>query len=206
MESPTVTTCIRSDEQLIDQFLTGARDVAENAFEVLVKRHGPMVLGVFRHSLSRHQDAEDAFQATFMTLARKAGTIRDRRMVAGWLREVAYRIAIRMRAHVSRIPGLTGTPDRETSGHGPEIVAAEKELGLILHAEIDRLPKTYRALLVQCYLEGETNRNVARRLNCPVGTIKGQLFRAREMLRTRLSCTDLDPNYVGDRASQARRR
>jgi RNA polymerase sigma factor (sigma-70 family) len=205
MESSNVTTCIRSDEQLIDQFLTGARDDAENAFEVLVKRHGPMVLGTCRQTLSRHQDAEDAFQATFMALARKAGAIRDRRMVAGWLREVAYRIAIRMRARVSRIPVPLGTPDRKTSGHGPEIVAAQKELGLILRAEVDRLPNTYRALLVHCYLEGETNQIVARRLNCPVGTIKGQLFRAREMLRKRLSCTELDPDHVGVLASQAQR-
>jgi RNA polymerase sigma factor (sigma-70 family) len=194
MELPTVPKCIRSDEQLIDQFLTGARDDAENAFEVLVKRHGPMVLGVCRQSLSRHQDAEDAFQATFMTLARKAGAIRDRRMLAGWLHEVAYRIAIGVRARVARLPALTVTTDRETSGGDPERAAARKELGLLLHAEVDRLPKRYRALVVHCYLKGETNREVARRLNCPVGTIKGELSRAREMLRRRLSCTELDPD------------
>ena len=196
-----MTKCIRSDEQLIDQFLTGARDDTANAFEVLVKRHGPMVMGVCRHILCRHQDAEDAFQTTFMTLARKAGTIRDRGLLAGWLHEVACRIAIRVRARVARLPALTETADRETSGGEPASAAAWKELGLLLHAEVDRLPKRCRALVVHCYLEGETNREVARRLNCPVGTIKGQLSRAREMLRSRLSCTELDPDHVGGRTS-----
>src|SRR5271166_5856855 len=106
MEPPTVTKCNRSDEQLIDQFVTAARDDAADAFEVLVKRHGPMVMGVCRNILYQHQDAEDAFQTTFMTLARKAGAIRDRRVLACWLHEVAYRIAIRMRARASRHPAL----------------------------------------------------------------------------------------------------
>jgi len=195
-----VTKCIRSDEQLIDQFLAGARDDAENAFEVLVKRHGPMVMGVCRQILYRHQDAEDAFQATFMALARKAGAIRNRRMLACWLHEAAYLIAIRVSARVARLPALTATADQETSGGESERAAAQKELRLLLHAEVDRLPKRYRALVVHCYLEGETNREVARRLNCPVGTIKGQLSRARQMLRRRLSDTELDPDHVGDRA------
>jgi RNA polymerase sigma factor (sigma-70 family) len=201
MEPPAVTKCIRSDEHLIEQFVTGARDDAENAFEVLVKRHGPMVMGVCRHILYRHEDVEDAFQATFMTLVCKAGAIRDRRVLASWLREVAYRIAIRLKAGVSRLPALTGTVDPETSGGEPEGAAARKEMRRLLHAEVDRLPKRYRALVVHCYLEGETNREVARRLHCPVGTIKGQLSRAREMLRMRLGCTELDPDHVGDRAS-----
>jgi RNA polymerase sigma factor (sigma-70 family) len=200
MEPPTVTKCIRSDEQLIDQFLTGPRDDAADAFEVLMKRHAPMVMGVCRHILYRYQDAEDAVQTTFMMLARNAGTIRDRRVLAPWLHEVAHRIAIRMKARVSRLPALLDTADRETSGSGPESTAAWKEFGLLLHAEVDRLPKGYRALVVHCYLEGETNLEVARRLNCPVGTVKGRLFRAREMLRRRLSRTELDLEHVGDRA------
>jgi RNA polymerase sigma factor (sigma-70 family) len=197
MEPPTVTKCNRSDEQLIEQFVTGARDDAADAFEVLVKRHGPMVMGVCRHVLYQLQDAEDAFQMTFMTLARKAGTIRNHKILACWLHEVAYRIAIRMRARDSRLPALTGMAERETSGGEAESAAAWKELGLLLHAEVDRLPESYRALVVHCYLEGATNQEVARRLNCPVGTIKGRLYRAREMLRSRLSCTELDPDHVG---------
>jgi RNA polymerase sigma factor (sigma-70 family) len=201
MEPPSVTKCIRSDEELIDQFLTGASDNAADAFEVMVKRHGPMVMRACRNILYRHQDAEDAVQTTFMTLARKAGAIRDRSVLAPWLHEVACRIAIRMKAHVSRLPALLDTADRETSGGGPESTAAWEELGLLLHAEVDRLPKGYRSLVVHCYLEGETNLEVARRLNCPVGTVKGRLFRAREMLRRRLSRTELDLEHAGDRAS-----
>jgi RNA polymerase sigma factor (sigma-70 family) len=105
-----------------------------------------------------------------------------------------------MKARVSRLPTLTERADRETSGAKPESAAAWKELGLPLHAEVDCLPKRYRTLVLYCYLEGATNQAVARRLNCPVGTIKGRLSRAREMLRSRLSCTELDPDYVGDRA------
>jgi RNA polymerase sigma factor (sigma-70 family) len=200
MEPLTVMKCIHSDEELIDQFLTGARDDAADAFEVLVKRYGPMVMGVCRHILYRHQDAEDAVQTTFMILARKAAEIRDRRVLARWLYEVAYRVAIRMKSRVSCFPALTETAELETSGGGPESAAASKELGLLLHAEVDRLPKLYRALVVHCYLDGETNLEVARRLNCPVGTVKGRLSRAREMLRRRLRCSELDLDHVGDRA------
>ena len=74
---------IRSDEQLIDTFLTGEKEESETAFEMLVKRHGPMVLGVCRHILRRDQDAEDAFQATFLAAARKAGTIHNREILGG---------------------------------------------------------------------------------------------------------------------------
>jgi RNA polymerase sigma factor (sigma-70 family) len=196
-----VTKCILSDEQLIDQFLRGARNDAENAFEVLVERHGPTVLGICRHILSRHQDAEDAFQATFMTLARKAGTIKNRGFLKCWLHEVAHRIAIRMAARGSRLRALSEMTDQETSEREPEVAASRKELGLLLHAEVERLPTRYRNLLVHCYLNGETNREVARRLNCSVGTIKGRLSRARDMLRRRLSSTGLDPDHVGGQAS-----
>src|SRR3954451_1635151 len=83
------------DEQLIDLFLNQGEEQAEAAFRAMVVRHGPMVLGVCRHILNQHQDAEDAFQATFLVLARKAGSIRDRRVLGRWLYEVAYRIAMR---------------------------------------------------------------------------------------------------------------
>src|SRR5271156_6591401 len=93
---------IRSDEQLIDTFLNGEKEDSETAFETLVKRHGPMVLGVCRHVLCRVQDAEDAFQATFLALARKAGTIRNREILGCWLHEVAFRTAIRERERRAR--------------------------------------------------------------------------------------------------------
>lgn len=190
--------CRRSDEQLIEKFVTGTRDDAEEAFGVLVKRHGPMVMGVARQVLGRHQDAEDAFQATFLSLARKASTIRNRRVLGCWLYEVAYRIAIRMRTRVRPRPSLQDMAEREHQVGGPESVAIRKELRVHLRAELDSLPETYRFLVVQCYLEGRTNQEVAELLDRPVGTIKGWLSRARGMLRERLSGTGLELDELDD--------
>jgi RNA polymerase sigma factor (sigma-70 family) len=197
---------VRTDEQLIEQFVTGTRDTREKAFEILVKRHGPMVMGVCRQVLDRHQDAEDAFQTTFLALARKAGAIQNRRLLGPWLYEVAHRTALRTRVRVSRHRcfGL-GTDEREASDAGPEIKAGHSELRLHLGAEVDALPESYRFLVVQCYLQGKTNQEVARLLGRRVGTIKARLSRAREMLRVRLNGTGLDLNHVADRAGDARR-
>ena len=87
-----------SDEDLLEQFLNAEESGSQRAFGALVERHGPMVLGICRHVLSQHQDAEDAFQATFLVLAKKGGSIRNRRVLAGWLHEVAHRIAVKARA------------------------------------------------------------------------------------------------------------
>jgi RNA polymerase sigma-70 factor (ECF subfamily) len=195
--------CSRSDEQLIEQFVTGTRDDADEAFGLLVNRHGPMVMGVGRQILGRHQDAEDAFQATFLTLARKASTIRNRRVLGYWLYEVAHRIAIRMRARARRQTSLQDMDWREESSGEPEGAAFRNELRLHLFAELDSLPETYRFLVVQCYLEGKTNRELARLLDRPIGTIKGWLSRARGILRERLSGTDLGPDALGDRTIAA---
>jgi RNA polymerase sigma factor (sigma-70 family) len=165
-----------------------------------MKRHGPMVMGVCRQILHGHQDAEDAFQATFMKLATKAGSIRDRRLLPCWLYGVAYRTAFRLKARFARSPAPSELADSETSGEA-EVAAARRELERIIQAEVARLPDRLRMLVVRCYLNGETYAEVAGRLDCPVGTIKGQLSRARQMLRTRLSCTELDPRDFGNRAS-----
>src|SRR5271157_5720848 len=87
-----------SDENLLDQFLSGEQSESQEAFRSLVERHGPMVLGVCRHVLNQHHDAEDAFQATFLVLVQKGSSIRNRRVLAGWLHEVAYRMANKARA------------------------------------------------------------------------------------------------------------
>jgi RNA polymerase sigma factor (sigma-70 family) len=195
----------RTDEELIEQFLAESRDEAETAFELLVRRHGPMVMGVCRHILHRSEDAEDAFQETFLTLARKAGMIRNRIVLPAWLHEVAYRIANRMRSRVCRFPAQVTVADPAAQDDAPEAAASRQELGELLNAELDRLPERYRTLVVQCYLKGKTNREVARLLDCPVGTVKGQLFQARELLRRRLSQTDLDLNDTGTCAGLARR-
>jgi RNA polymerase sigma factor (sigma-70 family) len=178
---------IRSDEQLIDQFLTGQKENSESAFETLLKRHGPMVLGVCRHVLRRDQDAEDAFQATFLVLARKAGAIHNREILGCWLYEVAYRTAIRARDRHARSTSRMEIPEVAESHSGPENWASRTELRLLLRAEVDGLPAKYRSLVLHTYIEGKSNEQVARLLRCPVSTVKGRLSRARDLLRTRLS-------------------
>jgi RNA polymerase sigma factor (sigma-70 family) len=193
--------CIGTDEQLIEQYLTGTRGDAEYAFEALVKRHGPVVMGTCRQVLHRREDAEDAFQATFLELARKASTIRDRRLLVSWLYEVAHRIAMRMRYRARLYPAPLATVDRATTSGEPESVATRGELRRRLHAEVASLPEKYRFLVEQCYLQGKSNQEVARLLGRPVGSVKGWLARARGMMRERLSGAapgrDDDPHRDG---------
>ena len=149
-----------------------------------------MVLGICRHVLNQHQDAEDAFQATFLVLARKGATIRNRRVLAGWLHEVAHRIAIKARASAVR----RRTIERQGMAMSPPAIepdnqdeaAAWNELRPVLHAEVERLPDKYRIPVILSYLEGKTNEEVAELLRWPVGTVKGRLSRARDLLRSRL--------------------
>ena len=129
---------IRSDEQLIDQFLTGQKADSESAFQTLVKRHGPMVLGVCRQILGRREDAEDASQVVFLILARKAGTIRSRTLLRCWLYEVAYRIAIRERGRVVRRRLAHEPPEVQAPGAGPDSAAVWNELCPVLHNEMNR--------------------------------------------------------------------
>jgi RNA polymerase sigma factor (sigma-70 family) len=187
---------IRSDEQLIDQFLTAQKEDSESAFETLVKRHGPMVLGVCRHVLRRDQDAEDAFQATFLVLARKAGTIHNREILGCWLHEVAYRTAIRARERRARSTPRMEIQEVAESHSGPENAASRNELRLLLRAEVDGLPGKYRSLVLHTYMEGKSNEQVAGLLGCPVGTVKGRLSRARDLLRGRLSRRGWDQDEV----------
>jgi RNA polymerase sigma factor (sigma-70 family) len=175
-----------TDEDLLERFLTPGDEAAEAAFRALVVRHGPMVLGVCRQILQQHQDAEDAFQATFLVLARKGSTVRDPRVLGRWLYEVAYRIAVRSkaqavrrRAHERQGPEMSAPP--------PEHEVAWNEMRPVLHDEVNRLPEKYRTPVVLCYLEGKTNEEVAQALGWPVGTVKGRLSRARDLLRSRLA-------------------
>jgi len=162
----------------------------------LVKRHGPMVLGVCRHVLRRDQDAEDAFQASFLALARKAGTIHNREILGCWLHEVAYQTAIRARQRRDRSTPRTEIHEVEESHSGPEHAASRNELRLVLRAEVDGLPSKYRSLVLHTYVEGKSNEQVARLLRCPVGTVKGRLSRARDLLRARLFRRGGDPHDV----------
>ena len=149
-----------------------------------------MVLGICRFVLGQEADAEDAFQATFLTLARKGASIRNRAILAAWLHEVAYRTALKVRVKavrrrtlerqsVSMLPSQFA-PDRQHHD------AAWNELRPVLHDEVRRLPDKYRVPIILSYLEGKTNEEVAELLHWPVGTVKGRLSRARTLLRSRL--------------------
>ena len=186
-----------SDGSLLERYLTGDEAAAQEAFQALVVRHGPMVLGICRHVLNEEHDAEDAFQATFLVLAQKGGSIRNRTVLAGWLHEVAHRIAIKARVSVVR----RRTLERQAMAMSPPPIepnqqdeaAAWNELRPVLHAEVDRLPEKYRLPVILCYLEGKTNEEVADLLHWPVGTVKGRLSRARDLLRSRLDAARAGP-------------
>jgi RNA polymerase sigma factor (sigma-70 family) len=146
-----------------------------------------MVHRVCRHVLHDPHDAEDAFQATFLVLVRKAAALQRRALLSNWLYRVAYRIAVRARANRSR------RHRRETQGREiPEEAVFDVEpdrddLRSVLHEEINRLPAKYHAPIVLCYLQGKTNEEAARQLEWPIRTVKGRLTRARELLRLRLT-------------------
>jgi RNA polymerase sigma factor (sigma-70 family) len=172
-----------SDAELLER-LCAAHDAA--AFEVLFWRHGPMVLNVCRRVLRHDQDAEDSFQATFLTFARKAHSIGKRGAVASWLCRVAYRIALaasgstagRRRRELPYVPDLAAKPEHDV---------ADRESHLALGREVDRLPTKYRIPLVLHYFQGKTSQEVAQQLGCPEATVRTRLARARERLRVRLS-------------------
>jgi RNA polymerase sigma factor (sigma-70 family) len=178
---------IRDDERLIELFLAGASHDAESAFEVLVARHRPAVMTVCQRVLDRPEDAEDAAQETFVAFIRNAGKIRNRRMLASWLYGAAYRIAIRMKAQSERRRELHSRAGGRVSLTRADDAAAVRQLRQLLQDEVDQLPEDFRTLVVYSYLEGKSNEEVARSLGCPIGTVKGRLWRAREMLRERLS-------------------
>jgi RNA polymerase sigma factor (sigma-70 family) len=178
-----------TDGQLLERFVAGHGEDGKAAFEFLVERHGPMVLRVCIQALNDRHQAEDAFQATFLVLARQASSIRNRDSVGSWLFGVARRAARRIRMDEARrrrherlslkqAPGPWSL-EPEPTEHWPE-----------LHAAIERLPAKYRDPIVLCYLEGLTHEQAAGQLRWPVGTVKTRLARARERLRRRLSGLD----------------
>src|SRR6516165_6419960 len=170
-----------TDGQLLDRFLA-RRD--EAAFAALVRRHGPMVLGVCRRVLRNQADAEDAFQATFLVLVRKAAAIRSQN-VGSWLYGVAHNTALKALAMNRK----RRTKEREV-GSVPRTRTAEPggcELRALLDAELSRLPDRYRAPLVLCDLEGKTIKEAARHLGWPQGTAATRLARGRTLLARRLA-------------------
>ncbi len=182
------------DTQLLDRFLAGRDEVAGAAFEALVSRHGPMVLGVCRETLRDAHDAQDAFQATFLVLARKAGSIRRRDSLASWLFGVARKVATRSKSDAARRRA------RERQAAVSEVVepdpGREPEDLSALYEEIDRLPGTYRDPVILCYLDGMTYEAAARQLRCPLGTLSVRLKRARERLQSRLTRRGVAPSTL----------
>lgn len=165
------------DTELLARYVA---DREEAAFEALVQRHGPMVLNVCRHLVHNLDDAEDAFQATFLVLVRRAASIRKPELLGNWLYGVAYRVATRARVQAAH--------RRAHEKRGVEMIAVDppcegNELRPVLHEELNRLPEKYRAPMVLCYLQGKTNEEAAKLLAWPIGTVKGRLARARERLR-----------------------
>jgi RNA polymerase sigma factor (sigma-70 family) len=170
-----------TDGQLLGCFVETRN---EAAFTALVKRHGPMVWGVCNRLLNHH-DAEDAFQATLLVLARKAASIVPREMVGNWLYGVAHQTALQARRTATRRRArerqVTEMPDPVARQHD-----LPRDILHLLDQELSRLPDKYRGLLVLCDLEGKTRKEVARQLGCPEGTVAGRLARARAMLAKRL--------------------
>jgi RNA polymerase sigma factor (sigma-70 family) len=171
-----------ADAQLLERFLAHGE---EAAFAQLVRRHGAMVLGVCRRLLRQEQDVEDAFQATFLVLARRAAAIRKAGSLGSWLHGVARRVAARARADAARRAAHeTRRPTHPPADNTDEITW--REAHAILDEELARLPERYRAPLVQCYLEGQTQDEAARQLGWSPRTLRRRLGRGRDLLRARL--------------------
>jgi RNA polymerase sigma factor (sigma-70 family) len=172
-----------SDRELLERYTTAGE---EAAFEALMRRHGPLVLGVCRRVLGNLHDAEDAFQAAFLTLARKAESIRQRESVGCWLYQVAFHMAVRARGQatarkrVERRAGAEPPADPLTELTGRELIT-------VLDEELHGLPERYRVPLVLCYFQGLTCDEAARSAGWPVRTFKRRLEQARERLRGRLA-------------------
>ena len=187
-----------SDIELLERFNTHRDAAREAAFAALVARHGPMVLRVCLLVLGDRHHAEDAFQAVFLVLARKANSIRDPHLLGTWLYGVAIRTARKARvrnAHVRRNEeGLCA--DEHSSGssvliesraRSAEDSAIAREQAEAVHDEIDRLPKSFRLPVVLCYFEGLSLDEAGRRLEWPAGTVRSRVARARDKLRRGLS-------------------
>jgi len=185
------------DGQFLRQFLD-RQD--EAAFAALVARHGPLVLGVCRRVLHDPHAAEDAFQATFMVLAKRAGAIQRPEALSSWLYGVAYRVAARARfqakqrqTHETQVPAMSrAAADSERDPlrldtADPLLEASRRELRSVLDEELNLLPEKYRMPMVLCYLEGKTNEEAAQQLRWTKGTVSGRLARARDLLRDRLA-------------------
>jgi RNA polymerase sigma factor (sigma-70 family) len=184
-----------TDGQLLERFATRRGEASEHAFAALVERHGPVVLRLCRSILRDEHEAQDAFQATFLVLAQRAGSLWVRDSIGPWIHSVAYRAAscaraagIRRQRHERRHAELAA--GRLAVYHDED----REDLEAVVHEEIDRLPEHYRAPLILCDLEGCTHEQAARSLGWPVGTVKSRQARGRQRLRDRLIRRGLSPS------------
>ncbi|OJW22589.1 MAG: hypothetical protein BGO49_00985 [Planctomycetales bacterium 71-10] len=182
------------DRELLDRFAATRDGAAEDAFAVLVARHGPMVLGVCRRVLRDEHEAQDAAQAVFLVLARRAGAVRRRDSAAGWLYRVARRTATRARLAAVRRREVAWAAVPEAVAEADALEHAEARDGL--YRELDRLPGRYRAAIVLCHLEGLTCEEAARRLRCAKRTVETRLHRGRARLRERLLRRGMAPSAL----------
>ncbi len=181
---------LATDVECLQRF-TAHQD--QDAFATLVERHAPMVLGVCGRVLGDSNDVEDAFQATFLVLVRKARSIARPHLLANWLYGVAHRTALDARTRrirrQARHQGISDVPAREVNS-----AVAWSDLRAVLDEEVARLPERFRVPFVLCYLEGRTNEEAARLIGCPKGTVLSRLATARERLRVRLTKRGLAPS------------
>ncbi len=182
-----------TDGQLLERFTTRRGDIAELAFAALIERHGPMVLRVCRAILHDHHDAQDALQATFLVLVRRASSLWVQESLGPWLHQVAYRTASCARSAATRRKRHEGHTARmllvPVSGE-----ADRDDFGSVLHEELKPVAGgTLTAAVVVCLLEGLTHEQAALRLGWPVGTLQSRLARGREQLRGRLTRRGLAP-------------
>ena len=199
-----------ADGQLLERFATADGEAAGVAFAALVERHGPMVLRVCRGVLRNAHDAEDAFQATFLILTQKAGSIRSGDSLASWLYGVAHNVASTARSAAARRcfhESKAGATRPQTT-----VQDARDDPGPVVHEELRRLPDRYRAAVVLCCLEGLTQQQAAEQLGWPLGTVQSRLARGRERLRARLArrgsprhrCDECDLSRQGGQGGDAR--
>jgi RNA polymerase sigma factor (sigma-70 family) len=179
-----------SDRQLLERFTARDDPAAQAAFAAIVARHGPMVLGVCRQLLGDHHLAEDAFQAVFLVLARRARSIRNPDQLGPWLHGVSLRTARKTRGRLARRrqieeAGAVGRPEARPAVQAEQVI--DRERAEALHREIDRLPGSFRLAVVLCYFEGLSPDEAADRLRWPGGTLRSRLVRARHRLRRGLA-------------------
>lgn len=183
-----------SDRQLLERFEQRDTGGSELAFASLVRRHGPMVLRVCRWVLRDPNDIDDAFQATFLVLVRRAGSLRVRDSLAPWLYQVARRTAACMRSTAARRRRHEAAASQTAHIAGDE--AQPDDLAETLDHEVTRLPDRYRIVIELCLIEGLTHRQAAEHLGWPVGTVESRLARAKDRLRDRLNRRGMAPSAM----------